>query len=42
LDAKEHDYSNVPEGFIGFAPDFSKVESFTTSNREKQSKYEDL
>jgi CHAT domain-containing protein len=42
LDAKEHDYSNVPEGFIGFAPDFSKVESFATSNREKQSKYEDL
>ena len=42
LEAKEHDYSNVPEGFIGFAPDFSKVKSFTTSNREKQSKYEDL
>ncbi len=42
LDAKEHDYSNVPEGFLGFAPDFSKVESFTVSNREKQSKYEDL
>lgn len=42
LDAKEHDYSNVPEGFMGFAPDFSKVESFDVSNREKQSKYEDL
>lgn len=42
LDAKEHDYSNVPEGFMGFAPDFSKVESFATTNREKQSKYEDL
>lgn len=42
LDAKEHDYSNVPEGFMGFAPDFSKVESFAVSNREKQSRYEDL
>ncbi len=42
LEAKEHDYSNVPEGFMGFAPDFSKVESFATSNREKESKYEDL
>lgn len=42
LDAKEHDYSSVPEGFMGFAPDFSKVESFAVSNREKQSKYEDL
>ncbi|CAA6799915.1 MAG: Unknown protein [uncultured Aureispira sp.] len=42
LEAKEHDYSNTPEGFMGFAPDFSRVESFATSNREKQSKYEDL
>lgn len=42
LEAKEHDYSNVPEGFMGFAPDFSKVESFAVTNREKQSKYEDL
>jgi CHAT domain-containing protein len=42
LEAKEHDYSNVPEGFMGFAPDFSKVASFATSNREKQSKYQDL
>lgn len=42
LDAKEHDYSDVPEGFIGFAPDFSKVSSFTLTNRHQKSKYSDL
>lgn len=42
LDAKEHDYSDVPEGFMGFAPDFSNVKSFTLTNRHQQSKYEDL
>jgi len=42
LDAKEHDYSNVPEGFMGFAPDFSDVKSFDLSRRHQKSKYADL
>lgn len=42
LQAKEHDYSNVPDGFMGFAPDFSNIESFKLSKRHQQSKYEDL
>lgn len=42
LDAFEHDYSDVPEGFLGFAPDFSKVSSFALTNRHQKSKYEDL
>lgn len=42
LEAKEHDYSNVPDGFMGFAPDFSNVKSFTLTNRHQQSKYQDL
>ena len=42
LEAKEHDFSDVPEGFMGFAPDFSKVESFELTKRHQQSKYQDL
>lgn len=42
IEAKEHDYSNVPDGFMGFAPDFSKVKSFTLTNKHQQSKYQDL
>jgi CHAT domain-containing protein len=42
LEAKEHDFSDVPEGFMGFAPDFSKVKSFELTKRHQQSKYQDL
>lgn len=42
LQSKEHNYSSVGKGFLGFAPDFSKMKSVKTSRRERESRYEDL
>lgn len=42
LEAQEHDYSKVPDGFMGFAPDFSKIEKFNLGRRQQASKYQDL
>lgn len=42
LDAKNYNYKDVPEGFLGFAPDFTKLESFKLTNRHQKSKYDDL
>lgn len=42
LEAQEHDYSKVPDGFLGFAPDFSKIEKFDLGRRQQASRYQDL
>ena len=42
LEAKEHDFSSVPEGFMGFAPDFSEVKSFELTHKHQKGKYSDL
>lgn len=42
LQALEHDYSKVPEAFVGFAPDFSKPMPFGVADVERQNKYKDL
>lgn len=42
LEAQEHDYSKVPEGFMGFAPDFAKTEQFDLGRRQQASRYQDI
>lgn len=42
LEAHEHNYSNVPERFMGFAPDFSKIEEFELGRRQEASRYQDM
>lgn len=42
LEAQEHDYSKVPERFMGFAPDFSKIEDFDLGRRQQASRYQDI
>ena len=42
LQALEHDYSGVPETFLGFAPDFSKPVAYGEGDVARQSRYKDL
>lgn len=42
LQAQEHDYSNVPERFMGFAPDFTQIQNFNVGRRQRASRYQDV
>lgn len=42
LQAQEHDYSKVPNAFVGFAPDFSKPMPFGVADVERQNRYKNL
>jgi len=42
LDARNNKAQDITKGFVGFAPDFSNVESFTLSQKHQKKKYEDL